>query len=314
MFYNEERNKLVSRLNKINSLNINKYLNIFEELYQTCCLRTTATKLHISPSSISQALKKLENALESSLFKRHGPNGMSPTEEANTLHLYAKQIVLTVSSIGESFNLKKLNERINIVCHILAPKKYIFPAIKNINTISHLKVNVGDRDKCIQQLLSGQADIMVYPLEIQQIAYLQTNFIIKEARPYNICLYLNKQHPLANKSENEIDWNILKQLNIAPSTQKTRIDSYSKILTNLDQGMVITETSDLSLLYEGLLNNYWCLGYGEEFQEYFDCRNISIKNSNNNTGVKAYLKWCVCYNKKQNHLDEIANIIQKYLL
>ena len=311
MHYNNEEKELISKLNKINSFNLNKYLNIFENLYQTCCLRKTAKNINISLGSVSQTIKKLEKALMTSLFKRKGKNGMEPTEEAKILHTYAKQLILTINSIGENFNIKVLDERISIVCHILAPKKYVFPAIKNMDTKTNFKINVGDRDECIKQLLSGKADIMVYPLEAQQIANLQSNFIIKETKPYNMCLFLNKQHTLAKKSEKEIDWNALKHLNIAPSTQRTRVDTYARILTNMDQGEIITETSELFLLYEGLCNNSWCLGFGEEFKEYFDCKDISIKNSNKNTNVKAYLKWCICYNKKQQKLEKIAKLIEQ---
>lgn len=63
--------------NKINKLDLN-LLKIFASIYQEQNMSRTAELLHITPSAVSHALKRLREALDDPLFVRSN-NQMLPT-------------------------------------------------------------------------------------------------------------------------------------------------------------------------------------------------------------------------------------------
>ncbi len=79
-----------------------RQLSVFRSLYETHRVSSSAARLHLSPSAVSQSLKELEGALGARLFVRES-KGLTPTPAALTLLPYATLLVDKADEVESLF-------------------------------------------------------------------------------------------------------------------------------------------------------------------------------------------------------------------
>ena len=324
------------RFNRLSNVHIRKYIDIFISLLETKNLRQTCKEMSISLGTASKAINILEEILGSKLFVRKGRKGLLATIEAFKFKEYADKInnvlqitadAFTNSNIDNADNANnnqqqkhtnnhqqhKEKQLIRIACHSLAFKSYILPAIKELNKNNDycFEILILDRDYGINQMLSDNIDLVMYPIEGRNFAFLQQQCCCELIGEYNLCLFFNKNHPLANKPIEDFTLDDFKSLNIEPNNKHFLFQTYNEIMgTKYRSFNYSTHTSDIHLLKYGLDENFWVLGLGIEFSEIVNCQNYIVKAVKNNSIYSLSINWYCCYNKKNNILRNIEKLIK----
>ena len=315
-----------------------KYIDIFLSLLETKNLRQTCKEMSISLGTASKAINTLEEVLEVRLFIRQGRNGLLATTNALKFKEYTEKINNILKITTEAFtdtieektstdairNIQQKNQAkekklIKIACHNLAFKNYILPAIKELNKDNdyYFNFSILDRDDAINQMLSNKIDLIMYPIEGRLFAFLQQNCSYELIGEYDLCLFFNKNHPLANKPIEGFTLDDCKTLNIEPNNKKFLLQTYNEILDiQYPQFNFSTTTPDIMSLYSGLKENLWVLGLGSELKNIFDLDDIIIKKVKNNKIFSITTNWYCLYNKTDEQVKKdirmIINNIKKY--
>ena len=109
-------------------LNIHQ-LNVFITAAETLNFTTTAKRLHLTQSSVSQIIKTLESQLDVELFKRKART-LKITDAGNLLLPMAREIVEGSIRAAERMELmkKEVHGHIIVGCNT-APGKYVLPIL-----------------------------------------------------------------------------------------------------------------------------------------------------------------------------------------
>lgn len=307
--------------NRISKLNINKYITIFESLYQTHSLIKTAQQLNMNISTISICLNNLENLIGENLFIRHGRNGIEITKVGHKFHSIASHITRNFEQITDNFISKIKTQQIHhtniikIFCNTLMANYYLIRIIpflnKKVKNCSFY-IEIGDREEGLKKLQKEETDIILFPMEWDDIFYYKNNFTIENIKPYNMELFINNQHKMANIYNDSITWDDLNEMQIMPINEKSRLNTANHMLTNINSNY-ITSSTDLMFLYEGIKQNLWSVGIGEEFAKLFDCSNIKIKQLSKAIRVQFSIFWFAIYDsiKQQKNIKTIKQIIEQ---
>lgn len=306
--------------NRISKLNISKYITIFESLYQTHSLLKTSKELNMNISTISICLNNLENLIGNNLFIRHGRNGIEITETGHHFHLISSQISVNFEQITDNFISKLKTKKmphniIRIFCNNLMANYYlinIIPTLKVKNSNYSFYIEIGDREEGLKKLQKEETDIIIFPMEWNDVFYLKNNFTIENIKPYNMQLFINNNNKLANIYEDSLSWEYLNEMHIMPVNEKSRLNTANHMLTNINS-KYITSSTDLMFLYEGIKKNLWSVGIGEEFAKLFDCSNLKVKCLSKAIKVQFSIFWFAIYNgkKQQNNVKIIQQIIEQ---
>lgn len=316
----EEYLKIQQRkLNKLSSSNINRCIKIFNTLYETGNLRKTSQILNMSLGSVSLWISKLEYILETKLFHRGGQKGMEKTAQAikfyeitgPILEMLNDVAVSSVLSNGMQNVMLEEDEVINFAAHPLSFGKYIFPAVKlteedfaKENKQVHFNFLDYNRDEALNQLILGKIDAMFYPMEWSNFSTWIEHLEYQILGDYDLRLYMHKDHPLAQKNDDDISWKDANELNLMPRNPMSIFSSASKMMRP-NPSKFSTPSQDLLMLYQGIKNNLWSIGYGIEFKDYFDCKDFVIKQIKNSPLVAMTIKWIILYKKTINEEKKI---------
>ena len=308
----EEYLKIQQRkLNKLSSSNISRCIKIFNTLYETGNLRKTSQILNMSLGSVSLWISKLEYILETKLFHRGGQKGMEKTAQAikfyeitgPILEMLNDVAVSSVLSTGMQNVMLEEDEVINFAAHPLSFGKYVFPAAKlteedflKENKQVHFNFLDYNRDEALNQLILGKIDAMFYPMEWSNFSTWIDHLEYQILGDYNLCLYMNKDHPLAKKDEDEISWKDANELYLMPRNPMSIFSSASKMMRP-NPSKFSTPSQDLLMLYQGIKNNLWSIGIGSEFENYFDCKDFCIKKIKNSKLLGMAIRWIILSKK-----------------
>ena len=151
-----------------------------------------------------------------------------------------------------------------------------------------------------------------FPLQTNDIAHLSDEEIYTIVlHRYNMCLFLHKNNTYAKYKENQFNWDILSNINIVPINKQFSFSPYLNYLTP-STNYAVTDCADLSLLYQGLINNKWVVACGEEFATFYRDNNIVIKKVWRNKSISTDIHWCMCA-KQNNQKKIIIHKLAKYL-
>ena len=314
------------KLNRIRQTQFNKYIEIFNNIYKNHSLRQTCKEMNISLGCASKAVEILESIIGSKLFIRSGRAGLIPTIEAIKLNEMSNKMMDWFKNIATSFtnnnlNLDKQNiinnkqkqcKEIRIAYHQLAFGTYILPAINSIGDKSiKYSYYLKDRDDAINALLSDKLDIIMYPLEGRDIAYLQHFCHCERIGEYELCLFFNKQHEYANMNEEYFTWEDIKKINIEPQNKRSKLKTYEDVIDSNYNFHDVISTSDALSFYYGLKYNKWVVGCGKEFKYYFDCSDFKIKKVKNMRNCyTSNVNWYIIYKKDNKNLTNIVEMIK----
>lgn len=159
-------------------------MNASLELYRifACVARTgsftaAANELYITQPAVSQAMRKLENALTTTLFVRSG-KGLTLTHEGETLYGYVSS-ALTMLEAGERrmHGLGNLTEgELRIGASDTVSKWYLLPVISRFHEMyPKISLSVTNRtsSETLELLSDGQIDIgfVNMPITAKQVAF-----------------------------------------------------------------------------------------------------------------------------------------------
>ena len=328
------------KINRIRQSQFNKYINIFNNIFQTHSLRNTCKDMNISLGGASRAIDILEETLGVQLFIRSGRNGLIPTQDAIKLNELTDRMLDWLDNIATSFTNTKnttqnknqnltLNQQnniftktnhitqnnqttIRIAYHPLAFASYILPAIKEINqnydNCIKFSFSMLDREDAINAILSDEVDIIMYPLEGRDIGFLNNFCKCERIGEYDLCLFFNKDHEYAKMKEEYFDWDDIRKINIEPKNKKFKFKTYEEII-NQQYNFNNIITTDLLSLYYGIKYNMWVFGAGIEFAEQFNCSNFIIKHIKKMKIFNTIQHWYIIHKNENNIYKQFINYI-----
>ncbi|HCH24871.1 MAG TPA: hypothetical protein DE179_11315 [Oceanospirillaceae bacterium] len=178
-----------------------------KQLYYFCAvaeqggIAQAARALNLSQPAIAQALNKLEDQYQLTLFLRQHSRGVELTSQGRQLYKMAQELLLQAAQQETAMQLVAAgkSDTIRLGCfHTLAPF-YMIPLIQQLKK-EHANIAVlGEelrQDKLLDKLLNKQLDLAVsYDMGITNSAL--TKSIIAKKTPH---ILLSKQHPLAKET------------------------------------------------------------------------------------------------------------------
>ena len=319
------------RFNRLSNVHIRKYIDIFISLLKTENLRQTCKEKDISLGTASKAINILEEILGSKLFVRKGRKGLLATTEAFKFKEYADKINNVLQITAEAFTGGKIDNAdntnnnqqqqqakklIRIACHSLAFQPYILPAIEKIKQKYDIIADftIIDRDLAMNKLLSNEVDLIMYPIEGRTLAYAERFLKCEYIGEYELCLFFNKKHPLADVPEEKFTWNMIRTLNIEPNNKKFRFTTYEEIINCKYDFSYTIRTADFLALYQGVMNNLWILGVGKEFKKIFNCDNIVYKEGKKMPAFSTKIDWYCMYNNNTYEQTILKELIEDIII
>ncbi|MDG0968386.1 MAG: HTH-type transcriptional activator IlvY [Porticoccaceae bacterium] len=155
-------------------------LQLFRHLATTLHFGKTATMQHVSPSTLSRAVQRIEEQLGSQLFIRDNRSVML-TKEGHKFLLYAEQQLeqfdLLRQSLSES--KKQLSGSLSIYCSVTASYTYLPPLLENFRQAHpniDINLDTGDAADGIEQLKNQRIDLAIaaHPDDLPSSLYFQT--------------------------------------------------------------------------------------------------------------------------------------------
>lgn len=292
-------------------------VDAFMSLCSTSSMRSTAKAMHISLGGVSYKLKTIENLLNAKLFVRKGRSGLILTDEGKELQ---KCVKTGFFSKEQSSNTEDRDKNvIRISAHPLASSYYVLLAVKKVvpDECKIIDISVCDREEGCNALLTNKTDILVYPFEWSQVADYKDKLDFIKLKTYDLVLYINKKNVFSKKTIDEITWSDAMKMNLVPRNNNVQFSTANSFLANQVQdraNKVTTGCIDLTMMYQGLIDNSWTMATGNEFEKIFDCSALECKNiatRQDKLGIVA--NWFVCVRKDKNNSGkrkEIEKIIK----
>ena len=301
------------RLNAALWPSLSKCMNVFDCVYSTLNMRKAAQLLHMSLGAISYNIKTLEETLGMKMFARRGRNGLVVTDDGQKLHDYAKQMKTFNKQVADTFDAVEIDQNvIKIVAHPLAMPMYVMPAIAKVDKSKldySIDLSIKSRDDALEDVMSGKADIAVYPLEWSQVSQYQDVVDFVKVAPYKLMLYTNKANKEKISSGNNVTWQDLQSLNLEPINKKMQLYTAKDFLKmRKERPKWKIDCIDISTLHYGIQENFWSVSIGDEFEKLCDCSNFIKKEIYLKNDIGIIANWFVCSSKK-NEQD-----ITKYLV
>ena len=268
-------------------------------------MRKAAQLLHMSLGAVSYNIKTLEEALDMKMFARRGRNGLVVTDDGQKLHDYAKQMKALNKQVVGTFDDIEINQQvIKIVAHPLAMPMYVMPAIAKVdkNKLDYsIDLSIKSRDDALEDVMSGKADIAVYPLEWSQVSQYQDTIDFVKVAPYKLMLYINKANKEKISSGNNVTWQDLQSLNLEPINKKMQLYTAKDFLKmRKEKPIWKTDCIDIIALYRGIQENLWSVSIGDEFEKLCDCSNFIKKEIYLKSDIGIIANWFICSGKKKD--------------
>lgn len=185
-----------------------KSLQLFLHLSQSLHFGKTAQATHVSPSTLSRCIQRIEDELGTALLIRDN-RSVTLTTAGNRFRLYALQQVEQWAELKRDLKSSnnELEGQINIYCSVTAAYSHLPPILDRFRQLHpkiEIKLNTGDSALAVDQVLLEQVDfaITAYPdnfpsgLHFKKMAEIPLSIIA----PTVNCVLT----PLVNKAN--IDW------------------------------------------------------------------------------------------------------------
>lgn len=185
-----------------------KSLQLFLHLSQSLHFGKTAQATHVSPSTLSRCIQRLEDDLGCILLVRDN-RSVTLTSAGNLFRLYAQQQIEQWQQLKQALKASnnELEGQINIYCSVTAAYSHLPPILDRFRRLHpkiEIKLNTGDSAVAVDQVLHEQVDfaITAYPdnfpvgLYFKKMAEIPLSIIA----PTITCALT----PLVNQSH--IDW------------------------------------------------------------------------------------------------------------
>ena len=160
-----------------------------------------AEALSIAQPSLSQQITKLENELGTKLFLRK-TRSVELTPAGKDFIVHAKKISGEIKNLNQTMSKYTQPEIKNINIGMITVSRLGVPNIVNAfqNEFPNIKANLSESHGCyelVKELINDQIDVAFFIPTTD--VYKNPNFYFKTLIKGNICVILNKNHPLATK-------------------------------------------------------------------------------------------------------------------
>lgn len=182
-------------------------LKSFIEIINSKSFRKAAENLHVTQSTISSRIKKLEEELGVSLFNRLGHLGIQLSPSGKILHPYIQQALDSIQqgmlqlSQQHTVSTKILLSSVNPFANLILPQLLI--DIRNI--YPNLEIDViretGYSDEILEMVIDGKIDIAIVNGEPDQYKYFHKDLVVCPIYQDNLLILAHPTHPLAQRQE-----------------------------------------------------------------------------------------------------------------
>lgn len=185
-----------------------KSLQLFLHLCESLHFSKTAQAKHVSPSTLSRCIQRIEEKLDSVLLVRDN-RSVTLTAAGNLFRLYALQQIDQWETLKSALKVSnnELEGQIHLYCSVTAAYSHLPPILDRFRELHpkiEIKLNTGDSAVAVDQVLQKQVDfaITAYPdsfpagLYFKKLAEIPLSIVA----PTISCSLT----PLVNKTE--IDW------------------------------------------------------------------------------------------------------------
>lgn len=138
-------------------------LNAFVHLAQSCHFTKTAQAIHVSPSTLSRQIQRLEEHLGHPLFLRDNRH-VTLTKAGEQFQRYAQQALLQYKQLKHALNQHSptLTGELRLFCSVTAAYSHL-PAIldrfRAENPLVEIKLTTGDAADAVANVLTDKADL-----------------------------------------------------------------------------------------------------------------------------------------------------------
>jgi LysR family transcriptional regulator, positive regulator for ilvC len=142
-----------------------KSLQLFMHLANSLHFSKTAQAMHVSPSTLSRHIQRIEEELSTALFIRDN-RSVVLTEAGLLFKHYAMQQIEQWQLLKRSINQSKseLEGQINLYCSVTAVYSHLPPILERFRRLHpkvEIKLSTGDSERAIDQVLGDQVDFAI---------------------------------------------------------------------------------------------------------------------------------------------------------
>ncbi|MEQ6918784.1 HTH-type transcriptional activator IlvY [Halomonas aquatica] len=142
-------------------------LKHFLALAETLHFGRASEACHVSPSTLSRAIRQLEESLGVRLFERDNRHVVM-TRQGRTFQAYARDTLEEWERLRQSLmsEARTLTGEISIYCSVTASYSFLYELLSEFRTRHpdiELKLHTGDPAQSIQRVLAGNEDMAITP-------------------------------------------------------------------------------------------------------------------------------------------------------
>ncbi|AER30749.1 MULTISPECIES: HTH-type transcriptional activator IlvY [Pantoea] len=140
-------------------------LKLFLHLAESCHFGRTARAMHVSPSTLSRQIQRLEEDVGHALFLRDNRT-VALTEAGERLKLFAQQTLLQYQQLRHAMDLNgpSLSGELRLFCSVTAAYSHLPPILDRFRAEHpqvEIKLTTGDAADAIETVQSGNADLAI---------------------------------------------------------------------------------------------------------------------------------------------------------
>ncbi|QKJ89178.1 LysR family transcriptional regulator [Paramixta manurensis] len=140
-------------------------LKLFLHLAESRHFGRTARAMHVSPSTLSRQIQRLEEDLGQSLFLRDNRT-VTLTEAGESLRLFAQQTLLQYQQLRHAIgqNGPSLSGELRLFCSVTAAYSHLPPILDRFRAehpLVEIKLTTGDAADAVEKVQSAEADLAI---------------------------------------------------------------------------------------------------------------------------------------------------------
>ncbi len=140
-------------------------LRMFVALAETLHFSRAAKRCHASPSTLSRAIRQLEEDLSCSLFERDN-RSVAITRQGQQLLVFARETLQQWETLQHALQAQRgmLQGELSLYCSVTASYSFLYDILANFRTqhpLIEIKLHTGDPALAISRVLEGNEDIAI---------------------------------------------------------------------------------------------------------------------------------------------------------
>ncbi len=140
-------------------------LKLFLHLAESCHFGQTSRAMHVSPSTLSRQIQRLEDELGYPLFLRDN-RSVSLTDAGEQLKVFAQQTLLQYQQLKHAMAVDSpsLSGELKIFCSVTAAYSHLPPILDRFRVVHpqvEIKLFTGDPADAVEIVSSGHADVSI---------------------------------------------------------------------------------------------------------------------------------------------------------